>query len=74
MNCTWCEKLTDEAAKRLAEKRQSLQIVDCVWCGKLTDEAGKHLAEKCLSLQSVSFRRRDELASTSRKSAGACRA
>ena len=43
-------------------------------CYEFADKAGKHLAEKCLSLQSVSFRRRDELASTSRKSAGACRA
>ena len=49
MNCTWCEKLTDEAAKRLAEKRQSLQSVGCAWCNKLTDEAGKHLAEKRLA-------------------------
>ena len=55
MSCTWCEKLTDEAAKRLAEKRQSLQSVGCAWGDKLTDKAVKHLAEKRQSLHGVSF-------------------
>ena len=61
MNFLWGETLTDEAAKHLAAKCQSLRSVSYRWCGQLTDEAAKHFAEKCPSPQSVDFTRCDKL-------------
>jgi len=55
LNVSWCNLITDESIKLLAQQCSLLQKIDISYCDRLTDVALKHLANLCPALSDVNI-------------------